>query len=411
MGATAFSLGADDARPLRLTAPSDAGQPIAGGVCKATELTTSFGRWFSPSVVLIPNRSERVAPDDGKGVGAERLFIRLDKVSGSQWKVAIRDGRNRLLTLIDASDFKTIANSAQPGVWTGRLDAPVVFAELVTADKGVQLVIEKGIALPPSSAADPQLFSLQSDVPTWEPIYTVDDATIRRLGAVVGMMHSGGVSRAQIDAGTYAPQSWCCSGVMISSDLYITNYHCGAADIVTDDAWDQEQCDTTVIDLGWEAGGVRRQFACRSVLAKDRRLDFAIMRVAPVAGSEGGRGGSLAATVARTPAAVNDQVFVIHHAACQPKLVSRKCDLLDRRRSWLDGPTSTDLPEYGHNCDTEPGASGAPVFNSRGEMVALHHLGFKQCGGSDKRNAAVGVTAIMARVRTANPALAKELGW
>lgn len=393
-------------------APSPAiAQPANGPVCRTPELTTSFGRWFSPSVVLTPNVPSAVAPNDGLDVGGQRLFLRLDKAGSGKWKIAIRAADNRLLSLIDASDFPLSDQNGKTGLWTGRLDGAQLYVEIVSKDRSVQVVVEKGIALRVKAPVDARLFSLQSNTPRWEELYSVNDATIRSLGAVVGMMHSGGVSRVQIDAGTYAPQSWCCSGVMISPDLYMTNYHCGSPDAVSDDAWGQDQCDITVIDLGWEEKGVRRQFACRKVIAKSRRLDYAILRVTPVAGTEGGRGGSLAAVVALSPAMPNDRVFVIHHASCEFKRVSRKCYLRDRRRAWTDPGLATDKPEYGYDCDTEPGASGGPVFNERGQLVALHHLGFKQCGGGDKLNAAVGMTAIIDDVRRDNPGLAKELGW
>lgn len=394
-------------------------QPVAdtsersGPVCSSAELKTTFGRWFSSGAVLAsaqdPSIIQPGIPDFN--VGGMRLFLKTIQSGDGNWKIVFRDSAQRLVALLDSSDFRNETGAfSSRGVWTGRIDLPIVSVQLIGGDTSVRVEIQNGIALPSKIKRDAQLFSIQTGTPAWQPLYDTKDARMGALGAVVGMMHTGGVSPDGADAGDFEPKSWCCSGVMLSNDLYFTNHHCGSAG-GGDEDWTQEQCDATVIDLGWEDKGVRRQFSCTRVVAQDLRLDYAILRVGPVRGSEGARGGSLRVAVARNPAAVGEKVFIIHHAMCSPKLVSRKCSLLDRRRSWTDSASATELNEYGHDCDTEPGASGAPVFNGNGELVALHHLGFKQCDVGDKRNRAIGIQAIAADVRQKAPSIAAEIGW
>jgi V8-like Glu-specific endopeptidase len=58
--------------------------------------------------------------------------------------------------------------------------------------------------------------------------------------------------------------------------------------------------------------------------------------------------------------------------------------------------------EITHRCDTEPGASGAPVFDANGRLIALHHLGFKRndrCEPLDRVNKAVEIRHILNHVK------------
>lgn len=78
--------------------------------------------------------------------------------------------------------------------------------------------------------------------------------------------------------------------------------------------------------------------------------------------------------------------------------------------NWLqaDGPR-----ELTHDCDKEHGASGAAVFNAQGQVVALHHLGFRRdpqtCEQQDSINKAVPLSHIIEDLKTNTPELAKEL--
>ncbi|WP_404373702.1 trypsin-like serine peptidase [Sphingomonas sp. MMS24-J45] len=382
-----------------------------GGSCVAPELTTRFGAWFSSGANVRPNSVARIYPGiQDFPVGGIRLQLQRAGGPRTGWKMSVRNGAGRLLALFDAADFDATSGS----LWTGRLVAGEVYLELISPDQTVRVKVVQGIAAPAENNNQPQLYSLQDgSSPKWKFAFeagSVDDDLQLKLADTVGMMHTaseragGGVGMTR--------KSWCCSGVMIASDLYLTNDHCGGMPIAGSENWDQAQCDATLIDLGWEQDGIPRQFACRKVEAHDSRLDFAIIRLTPVAGSEAGRGGSRAAPTATGLVSLNQPLFMIHHASCQFKRISQPCAATARRRAWTDGASATDRPEFEHTCDSEPGASGAPIFDGAGQLVGLHHLGFETCGGvSDRRNKAVGIAAIRAKVVDSNKALARELGW
>lgn len=379
--------------------------------CRAAELKTTFGVWFNSAVMVSPADAEQIEPGiPNFSVGGMRLLLKVRQPGDGKWKIVFRDADQRLVALLDASEFRDASGRYEKrGLWTGRLEVDLATAQIIGDDPRVRVEVESGVALPSSIDGDARLFSTMGSTPAWENLYGTHDARMSKLGAVVGMLYTVGVTPDQANNGDFQRRPWCCSGVMLSNDLFLTNHHCGSAGGGNED-WTQEQCDATVIDLGWEDRGVRRQLSCRKVVAQDKRLDYAILRVGAVHGGEGALGGSLSAPVARTSAAVGDQVYIIHHAMCEQKLVSRNCTLADRRRAWIDLSTATAPTEYGHNCDTEPGASGAPVFNNDGQLVALHHLGFKQCTGTTL-NSAVGIREIAEDVRRRTPTIATELKW
>jgi hypothetical protein len=150
-------------------------------------------------------------------------------------------------------------------------------------------------------------------------------------------------------------------------------------------------------------------------LHQSKRLDFVLLRVAPIVGPGAATGRALPVTFSRDlPAAPQNDIFLVHHAECRTKRVSfSNCRIKDRSyRAWTDLNTVVSGPDITHTCDTEQGASGAPVFDSYGRMVALHHLGFERDGPqcqSDNINKAVQMSAILDDVQKANSKLFSEL--
>ena len=194
---------------------------------------------------------------------------------------------------------------------------------------------------------------------------------------------------------------------MIASDLNLTNYHCGVTQLTP------ATCRATTIDLGWEKGGVRWQFVCAGVEAESVDLDFAILRLSPLLGPTGARGGSLAARLSEAEPQVDEELYMIHHADCAYKRISSSyCSVRAVRTSWTDTTGRGPLTEFAHDCDTERGSSGAPVFDVNGTVVGLHHLGYEDCGGTaDRLNKAVSAVQIRDTVAATYPKLAAELGW
>jgi endonuclease/exonuclease/phosphatase family metal-dependent hydrolase len=63
-----------------------------------------------------------------------------------------------------------------------------------------------------------------------------------------------------------------------------------------------------------------------------------------------------------------------------------------------------------YRTDTEPGSSGSPVFNNDWQLVALHHAGYREDGGTAV-NEGIRISAIVAHLmrRSREPALAHEV--
>jgi hypothetical protein len=200
---------------------------------------------------------------------------------------------------------------------------------------------------------------------------------------------------------------------MVTEDLILTNWHCGGSVGMDDnDYWNSDVCANTVVDLGWAAGRATgqvdlgwaagraaRQYYCVAVVAQDKSLDYALLRLAPMIGP-GGSSGEPVAVRTNTELPVQDGIFLVHHARCKPKLLSAPCRILSREYPvWPDGQ---DKAGFTHDCDTDPGASGAPIFDLSGRLIGLHHFGFKrdkQCNKLDHENKAVKIKEIIESLR------------
>jgi hypothetical protein len=142
---------------------------------------------------------------------------------------------------------------------------------------------------------------------------------------------------------------------------------------------------------------------------KSDELDYAVLRLRPVIGGTGRVEGFAYPKISSAAIEVGAGLQVIHHAKCSPKLLSTNCSVsATKYQSWLVGRKSNvdkDVPtdaEITHTCDTEPGASGAPVFDLGGQLIALHHLGFardEKCKPTDRVNKAVELRHILSDIR------------
>ena len=389
----------------------------AAGACRAGEaLTTDFGEWFSPSTIdLGPQGGTigKLVPTLLAPAVAVRLQIQAASSNGQRWSVVLRDPQLRVLAILSEQDFG-LSGGGNATQWTGRLDSSQVSAELVGGGPGVRIRFAAGMALPANSEGV-NVFSTQTaGVPTWRDPFSTNTILYQKATQAVGMLATG--MRVPTAGGGLSQEAWCCSGAMLTSDIFITNWHCGApSNLPASFFWNEQVQSNAIIDLGWQNGPApRRQYMVTQVLQSNERLDYALLRVRPTIGPGSATGRALPVKVSRTlPSA--DDVFVVHHAQCKPKLVSSNCRINDRSyRAWTDPLTRTSGPDITHKCDTEPGASGSPVFDMAGNMIALHHLGFQkadaanQCA-SDKLNKAVTMDSILADLQQAKPALYNEV--
>lgn len=395
--------------------PGEGDVALGRGVCSGGEaLTTSFGEWFNPNT-FINSQRRRVAaivPSLGIQTVAVRLQIEATSPAGQQWSLVLRDPDLRILAILGEQDFG-LARGGTTTQWTGRLEAPQVSGELVGGDPNVSIAFVAGMALPADSAGT-NLFSAQTNQPQWKDAFANTAIVHRQATEAVGMLVTG--LKMTDSEGVPHQGTWCCSGAMLTSDIFITNWHCGGPNTLPDDLfWSSQVKSNGIIDLGWQKGSApRRQYAVTELLHSNERLDYALLRVRPTVGPGSATGRALAVKVKRSLPAT-DQIFVVHHAQCQPKLLSSNCNIQARSyRAWTDRLGQASGPDITHRCDTEPGASGAPVFDMQGNMIALHHLGFQKPGAggqcqSDRVNKAVTMDSIYADVQQARPTLFAEL--
>ena len=388
------------------------------GVCTSNEaLRTKFGEWFSASVPLggATTKARNIVPAVRITVAAVRLQIKATSVAGARWSLVLRDPAQRVLAILTEEDFG-LAPGGTSTQWTGRLETSQVSAELIGASPGVSLVFVSGMALP-SKTDGSSVFSIQSDRPQWQdPFQAPTNVAYEKAAEAVGMLVTG--TKLPDQQGIPQNETWCCSGAMLTSDIFVTNWHCGGAGALADGAyWNTQVQSNGIIDLGWQTGKApRRQYSVVKLLRANERLDYALLRVRPTIGPGGATGRAVPVTVETSLPAAGDEIFLIHHAQCQMKLVSyAHCKVAGvSYRAWTDPITAGSGPDLTHQCDTEPGASGAPVFDIEGRMIALHHLGFQQPAAgaqcqSDKLNKAVSMASIFADVQQGDAALYSEL--
>lgn len=401
---------------LLLIFSAAAGQ--ADNMCRPAETLTHFGDWRDMAIPVAPAAQITIAPltDDGQQAASMRLLLGARNLGAKPWSLAIRDQDGHLVAQVERSDFA----SADAVVWTGRLAGPKVSVSLRGADADTRLEV-RGASVGRPTDSGLWAFSISGTTPNWNSLYPTakDRATHspptlkqREAGEAVGIMVDN--TLAPVDVGARGSrQSWCCSGVMIGRDLFLTNWHCAGPGGV----WNGEVIGNAIIDLAWEQGPIRRQFSVVGVVDKDETLDYAILRIRPASGADGAIRSTYPVSISTAPIGDADQIMMIHHAQCQPKLLSTNCRVQSANRSpWTDPKGLThQQTEITHDCDTEPGASGAPVFNLQGELIALHHLGHQTSGTNacpiDNVNKAVKISAIVDHVKAGNPALARELSW
>jgi hypothetical protein len=388
--------------------PMSSSPAQAAPQCPASELLTKFGEWADEGIVIRRTMPQQpVTPFPGsKAALTMRLLLAVQRYGTAPWVLAVHDTRGHLLALIDREDFTSSGGS----LWTGRLGGPSVSVSLRGGDNMTEIEVRGSVAMgqpAPNEAA----FSISGTTPTWAPLYPQSEPLFRDAGETVGMLVNMR-SRNADDGAVLGQDTWCCSGVMIAKDLFLTNWHCGNG--AGPAAWNGEVKQNALVDLAWEDGPMRRQFSVSDVVASDADLDFAILRLKPLPGAEGGIRQATAVAIAPADAALDERVFMIHHAQCLPKRISTRCRVRDPNYpGWRANAGSTST-EISHDCDTEPGASGSPIFDSQGRLIALHHLGFQKAGPScvkDSVNKAVKISAIAAYLRSEKNSLAQELGW
>lgn len=153
-----------------------------------------------------------------------------------------------------------------------------------------------------------------------------------------------------------------CTGSLIGEDLFLTNHHC-----VVDDRDNLISAAGLAVDMDYlrngERGGPDARSGVTEILAIDKELDFALLKLSEPLGKTRGW---LAIETDPNAVRLERAVKIVQHPAGRPKQLVRKNTEIVR----------TSGPALHYLADTEGGSSGSPVFGLNGEkIIALHHVG------------------------------------
>ena len=336
---------------------------------------TSAGQFIRPGQ-LVPLRLN----DPGHAVRYVRALLVVTASPKAAWHLTVRDQQLRALETFSSAD--TPGGTSR---WTQRLDARSnVYFDLDSASPDVRIDIERAIVMP-ESAQNPYYSLQNAGVYGFGPLHEAPQGR-RRLGDFVGFLQSSWENR-----------SWCCSGVVVGEDMFLTNWHCGGDDrrMKPEGFWNQDICENTIIDISWDYDATDREFICTEVVEKNEQNDFALLRIRPLRGEDSLR----RPEIRSAPIKSGELITIVHHPACRPKQLTSGCNVTDGTfRNWLGGPAS----DFSYPCDTEGGSSGAPVFDKDNKLVGIHHLGFEPTADGkacDKLNKGVHIQTIIENVK------------
>ncbi|MFG1215253.1 DNA/RNA non-specific endonuclease [Xanthobacter flavus] len=166
--------------------------------------------------------------------------------------------------------------------------------------------------------------------------------------------------------------AWYGTGFLVGPRLLLTNHH------VLGNADEASQCEA---EFGYEhdIDGVLREPVCfnlrpHEIFYTNAELDITFVAVTPL--SEDGvpldRYGRLPLIPLSGKAIGGEWVTIIQHPGSEPKQIAIRASqviTLDARAA-----AGIDPERFIHySTDTEPGSSGAPVFNDQWQVLALHH--------------------------------------
>ncbi|TAY82527.1 serine protease (plasmid) [Rhizobium leguminosarum] len=368
---------------------------------------TKFGIAFKPIDAVLSKTRKRVeitgAPSQDEP-RYYRLRIKVTNPGNEDWSIVIRASTGQVLS---AFDQKASACETDAGCWTRRLNSKLPAVQLSTQSANVRAEVVDGLYMP-SQVASPFYSPMPGN--TNELLAglsfpnTNEKVAMQTLADDLGMLIGSGPG---ID-GKLA--NWCCSGTRLTSDLFMTNWHCGGADsTLAASFWQGGICHSAIVDMSWDSDDEGREYACQKVEFSSEDLDVAIIRLTPLADGPALSRPLLLPKLNEEPLTAGESVTVLHHPACVAKSVTRGCSVLNPNVATWTGPEdAASITEFTHNCTTENGSSGGPVFASDGRIIGLHHLGVGPMR-MEPGNFAVNVAAILMEIKRTNDPLYKEL--
>ena len=373
---------------------------------------TDFGRVFTPNRKLTKQAPTASIAQTWPGVTVRyyRLRLKVDNPSGVPWSLTFKSPLQQLLSAFDSGNKDC---ESSEGCWTRRLNGASIQVEFGTSDPDMSANILTGLFMP-DDAKNPFYSPIEN-----KPIEDFSDLgsseneaalKIRKSGERLGMLVTSANQSSH-------PGNWCCSGVRLTKDLFLTNWHCGGPESETNnEVWEYGgkslACKNAIVDMSWDEDGMSREFSCRDVPYSSKKYDAAILRLGTLPDGDDLTKPFNDLPISTVMPQTGAELFIVQHDACQPKRVARFCNVQRADvPSWTsDGPAS-EATEFSYNCSTEGGSSGSPVFDAAsGALVGLHHLGYDV--GSPfalKENVGVKIKNILDDIKLEKPALHKEI--
>jgi hypothetical protein len=369
------------------------GAARAGAQCtEGREARTIFGRRSNPEKLVKRDQTVSVGTQQDR-IRYFRLELRREASSTDQGVLVVKDDNLRVVDVFRLSDLPI----ASP-VWTRRGTGNQATLRFVVPDGQTPAVtVVRTIGMPFEADPTHTYYSLQVEGhEQYHDVYPASDGTASGSPLAKRVADSVGFLQASYEGGE---QTWCCSAVAVDTDLLLTNWHCGGdASMQFERFWDDDVCRQTLIDMSWDGDRESREYQCTRV-AKDRALDLALIRVRGIDGAE-----PLVPIRLADTEPSSGIVGLLHHPQCKRKQVTESCQI-----RTLGPNESAQATEFTHDCDSEGGSSGAPVFDQSGRLVGLHHAGFRReettCKALDKVNRGIRLAELKAFITKARAEL------
>lgn len=261
-----------------------------------------------------------------------------------------------------ALQWRSILTRARSRLLIGKLLAVVREREPLVAQRIDELAGPRPVLEPGTGAADDLS---KPDGAGWRGFTGNEKLTVAGSNTLLGiaflatgLVRSRSICRLVV---TYASGAGAFgTGSLIGPDLVLTNHH-----VLYD--WDHGGGPATAVEawFGYEVGTSAEAATVdcdAATIAGDRGQDWAVVRVSPA--STPVPAGTPVLSLRGAPAPrKDDYVFIIQHPDGGPKMIGLSHNLIRH--------VDDNVVQYW--TDTKSGSSGSPVFNTRWQVVALHH--------------------------------------